>query len=193
MGAWEVTALRGAAGIVLPPYLREDQVSSGTLSWAVGAGKAVSSTPYWYARELRTEERGVLVPFADADAMADAAVALLTDDAKRHMMRKRAYMFGRNMTWSNVAHQYIDSFARALAQRATRPRLVAVSKAAERQREELPVLRLQHLRRMTDAIGLLQHAIYTVPHYEHGYTTDDNARALILTTRPPELGELVGE
>ncbi len=188
--AEELVAVIGASDIFITPYLNEEQVSSGTLSWAVGAGKTVISTPYWYAQELLAEDRGVLVPFGEHAPIAQAVTRVLNDDAKRHEMRKRAYMFGRNMTWTNVAHLYMESFTQALARGADGPRMLAESKGTERKRGELPMLRLQHLKRMTDDTGLLHHASYTVPHYSHGYSTDDNARALVFTMRLFELKEL---
>lgn len=186
----ELVAFIGAADIFITPYLSEEQVSSGTLSWAIGAGKAVISTPYWYAKELLDEGRGVLVPFGEDAPIADAVIRLLSHDAERHAMRKRGYMYGRNMTWANVAHQYIDSFGKAMAQQCAQPRTVLAPAGGQRQRSELPQIRLQHLRRMTDRTGLLKHALHNVPRYEGGYRTDDNARALLLTMKLFELGEL---
>ena len=113
--AEELVAVIGASDIFITPYLSEEQVSSGTLSWAVGAGKTVISTPYWYAQELLAEDRGVLVPFGEHAPIAQAVIDVLNDDTRRHEMRKRAYMFGRNMTWPNVAHLYVESFTRALS------------------------------------------------------------------------------
>ncbi len=191
--AEELVAVIGASDIFITPYLNEEQVSSGTLSWAVGAGKTVISTPYWYAQELLAEERGMLVPFGEHAPIAQSVIRVLNDNTMRHEMRKRAYMFGRNMTWPNVAHMYVDSFTRAVARGAQSPRMLTEDKGTERRRGELPLLRLQHLKRMTDSTGLLHHASYTVPQYDHGYLTDDNARALAFTMKLFELGELPNE
>ncbi len=114
----ELMEFLGAADIYISPYEHEAQITSGTLAWAVGAGKAVVSTPYWYAQELLAGKRGVLVPFKDSDAIANAVIRLLGNDEERNNMRKRAYLFGRDMIWSNVARTYMDSFARAREQSA---------------------------------------------------------------------------
>ena len=179
----------GAADIYISPYLCEEQVSSGTLAMAAGAGKATISTPYWYARELLDDQRGVLVPFSDSDALSRAIVNLLEDDAHRHAIRKRAYLFARNMTWSNVAQQYLEAFLRAQEHRTHRPRCLVGVRSGQLRRGQLPQISLRHLLRMTDDTGLLQHAKFSLPRYRDGYTTDDNARALILATRLRELGE----
>src|ERR1700736_2610302 len=100
----------GAADLYITPYLNEEQITSGTLAYTFGSGKAVVSTPYWRASELLAEERGVLVPFADAAAIAREVVGLLRDDTRRHAMRKNAYRIGREMVWSNVAQLYMRSF-----------------------------------------------------------------------------------
>lgn len=190
VAAEELIEFIGASDIYVTPYLSRDQITSGTLAWAVGAGKAVISTPYWYAEELLGDDRGLLVPFREHQPIADAAIRLLSDDAARHAMRKRAYMYGRSMTWPNVAHQYTDTFRRACAQRTARPRISLPATGQARKRGELPSVPLEHIRRLTDGTGLLQHACYTVPRYSDGYCTDDNGRALILMMRLAELGEL---
>ena len=109
----ELMQFIGAADIYLTPYLTEAQITSGTLAYAFGAGKAVVSTPYWHAAELLTAERGKLVPFRDAPAIAVAVVELLRDEPLRHSMRKNAYKLGRDMVWSRVAHLYVKSFEQA--------------------------------------------------------------------------------
>src|SRR5438093_2293990 len=170
----------GAADLYLTPYLSRTQIVSGTLAYSMGAGKAVVSTPYWYAAELLDEGRGLLVPFGDSEAIAARVVDLLSRDADRHAMRKRAYLLGRDMIWPVVARRYLDLFAEVREARARHLRPMFEATTLE-QRTELPDLKLDHLRTMTDDTGLLQHATYTVPNYDEGYTTDDNARALVLT------------
>jgi hypothetical protein len=167
----------GAADLYLTPYLSRTQIVSGTLAYSVGAGKAVVSTPYWYTEELLDEGRGVLVPLGDSEAIAAQVVDLLGRDADRHAMRKRAYLLGRDMIWPVVARRYLELFAEVREARARHPRPVFEAATLE-QRVELPELKLDHLWTMTDDTGLLQHATYTVPNYDEGYTTDDNARAL---------------
>lgn len=185
----ELLEFIGAADVYITPYLSQAQIVSGTLSYALGAGKAVISTPYWYAEEMLADGRGVLVPFADSEAIARAVVDLLENEAKRHAMRKRAYLFTRDMVWPQVARRYLKAFRRARQQRLERPRPPFSARTLDRSFGELPLLKLDHLRRMTDDTGLLQHAVFSVPNYAEGYTTDDNARALVLTVLLEELGE----
>ncbi len=179
----------GAADLYITPYLNEAQITSGTLAYTFGAGKAVVSTPYWHAEELLAEDRGVLVPFRDAPAMAREVIALLRDDTRRHAMRKNAYRIGREMVWSNVAQLYMRSFELSRLQGAALSRKSLVSKTLDQRPRELPELKMNHLWRMTDSTGVFQHAIFGVPNFSEGYCTDDNARAFILAVLLGELGE----
>jgi glycosyltransferase involved in cell wall biosynthesis len=183
----ELKEFIGAADLYITPYLNEAQITSGTLAYTFGAGKAVISTPYWHAAELLAEDRGVLVPFGDAPAIAREVTGLLRDETRRHAMRKNAYKLGREMTWSNVAQLYMRSFEQARLEGAVLSRKTFATKTLDQQPRELPELRLDHLSRMTDSTGMFQHAIYTVPNFSHGYCTDDNARAFILTMLLDEL------
>jgi glycosyltransferase involved in cell wall biosynthesis len=187
----ELVEFIGAADIYVTPYLNVAQIASGTLAYTVGAGKAVVSTPYWYAEELLAEGRGALVPFADPVAISERVNYMLENEAERHAVRKRAYQFGREMTWPVVAKRYIESFVRAQESRATAPRPAFTGLTLARRPPELPPLNLDHLHRFTDDTGLIQHACHTVPKYAEGYATDDNARALIVAVRLEELGELL--
>jgi glycosyltransferase involved in cell wall biosynthesis len=180
--------LIGAADIYITPYLNQAQSVSGTLAYAVGAGKAVVSTPYWHAEELLADGRGVLVPFRDPQAIAAQVTALLDNEAERDAMRKRAYLFGREMIWPTVARRYVESFERARQERSRRPRVTFATKTLREPPAKLPAVNLDHLRRLTDDVGVLQHAIFTVPNYTEGYTTDDNARALIAAVLLAEAG-----
>jgi glycosyltransferase involved in cell wall biosynthesis len=186
----ELIEFLGAADIYVSPYQHEAQITSGTLAWAVGAGKAVVSTPYWYAQELLADERGVLVPFNDPGAIAEAVNHLLENEVQRNAMRKRAYLFAREMIWPNVARAYLDSFARAREQRAQHSGPRRAYAPQPHVSDLLPETRLQHLKRLTDGTGILQHARFAVPNYHEGHTTDDNARALVLMALLDELGEL---
>src|SRR5664279_1578573 len=179
----------GAADLYITPYLNEAQITSGTLSYAFGAGKAVVSTPYWHAAELLAEDRGVLVPFGDSGAIGREVTGLLRDSTRRHAMRKNAYKLGREMVWSNTARLYMHSFEQARLQGATVSRKLFATKTLDQQPRELPEIRLDHLSQMTDSTGIFQHAILTVPNFAEGYCTDDNARAFILTTLLDELSE----
>jgi glycosyltransferase involved in cell wall biosynthesis len=179
----------GAADLYITPYLNEAQITSGTLAYTFGAGKAVVSTPYWHATELLADDRGVLVPFGDAAAIAGEVIALLGDDTRRHAMRKNAYRLGREMIWSNVAQLYMRTFEAARLQGAARSRKSLISKTLDMRPRELPELKLDHLMRMTDSTGVFQHAVFGVPNFSEGYCTDDNARAFILAVLLSELGE----
>jgi glycosyltransferase involved in cell wall biosynthesis len=179
--AEELNAFIGVADLYITPYMNKSQITSGTLAYSFGCGKAVISTPYWHAEELLAEERGVLVPFGDPKAIANEIINLLTDEPRRHAMRKKGYMLGREMIWSKTAVKYYDSFRKSrLPKIKKNPRTFAV-KTLDQKRAELPEIRLDHLDRMTDSTGLFQHAKGSIPNYSEGYTTDDNARALILT------------
>ncbi len=175
----------GVADIYITPYLNVAQITSGTLAYAFGSGKAVISTPYWHAEELLSDGRGVLVPFNDSPAIAREIIALLRDEKRRHAMRKRAFLMGREMIWPKTAEGYMESFERARRGTAASRRLNV--RTLEEKRMELPRLRLDHLIRLSDSTGMFQHAIYTLPNFAHGYCTDDNARALIATVLLEEL------
>ncbi len=184
----ELNQFIGAADIYITPYLNEAQITSGTLAYTLGAGKAVISTPYWYAEEMLAEERGVLVPFSDPDSMATQILRLLDDEQSRHAMRKRAYLFGREMIWSKVAEHYMNSFQKARIERMNSNKNPTLQiKSLSSSNDELPQLKLDHLFRMTDETGMLQHSIFTVPNYDEGYSIDDNARALIVSVLLEEL------
>ena len=189
VSAEELVEHVGAADIYITPYRQEAQIVSGTLAIALGAGKAIISTPYWHAKELLAEKRGVIVPFENPDAISEAVIALLENDAERHAMRKRAYLHSRGTTWPKTARAYMASFQRArfersLQPKATHPDDLAVVPAEST--DQLPDLNTRHLLTMTDDTGMLQHAIFSVPNTREGYTTDDNARALIVSTRLDE-------
>ncbi len=184
----ELMRFIGAADIYLTPYLTESQITSGTLAYAFGAGNAVVSTPYWHAVELLTAERGKLVPFRDAKAIAVAVVELLRDEPLRHSMRKNAYKLGRDMVWSRVAQLYMKSFQQARHDHSFVGRRSSPIKTLDEQPGQLPGMKLDHLFRMSDSTGIFQHASFTVPNFAEGYCTDDNARALVLALMLQKLG-----
>ncbi|MEE9466051.1 MAG: glycosyltransferase family 4 protein [Candidatus Neomarinimicrobiota bacterium] len=170
-----------AADIYITPYLSVDQIVSGSLSYAVGAGKPVISTGYWHAEELLAEGRGIIVPFRDSGAIAEKVCYLLGNEVARHAIRKRAYLKSRDMVWSTVAEHYLQSFIHSKEIRFDHPRPSSRKQVPEAPPAGLPTLNLDHLGQLTNTRGLLQHAIFSVPRYDHGYATDDNARALITT------------
>ncbi|HYQ44523.1 MAG TPA: glycosyltransferase family 4 protein [Polyangiaceae bacterium] len=184
----ELKRFLGAADIYVTPYLNEAQITSGTLAYAFGCGKAVVSTPYWHAQELLADGRGVLVPFGDSEAMAREICGLLHDEGRRHAMRKRAYMASREMVWSQTAERYLSTFAAARKNRSERSLKVVPRRTSESRELQLPELGFEHLKRMSDSTGMLQHARFTLPNYAEGYCIDDNARALMLTVQLEKRG-----
>jgi glycosyltransferase involved in cell wall biosynthesis len=177
----EMVEFIGAADIYITPYRHEAQVVSGTLAYAVGAGKAIISTPYWHAIELLDGRRGALVPFQNPNAIAQKTIELLDTPAVRHAMRKRAYLLGREMIWKRVAQGYMESFARVRSDRMKSPHVQFSARVTPKSLNQIPELNLNQIKRLTDDTGMFQHAIFTIPNHGEGYTTDDNARALIFT------------
>ena len=173
----ELVEFLAAADIYITPYLKPEQITSGTLAYAVGAGKAVISTPYLYARELLGDGRGILVPWRDPQAIAREVVDLLGNDAKRLALCERAAAYGRSMLWPTVARRYVESFERARTEHAERRRTAFQAKTLATRPTELPAINLEHVRLLSDETGMLQHAVFNVPHYDDGYCLDDNARA----------------
>src|SRR5436190_20722254 len=148
-----LTEFIGAADLYITPYLNEAQITSGTLAYTFGAGKAVVSTPYWHAAELLADGRGALVPFADSPAIAREVIALLRDDTRRHTIRKNAYRIGRDMIWSNVAQLYMRSFELSRLEKAAGARKSLATKTLDHKLRELPELTSSHVGRMTDSTG----------------------------------------
>jgi len=180
----------GAADIYVTPYLNEAQIISGTLAYALGMGKAVISTPYWHAQELLADGRGRLIPFRDHVALAREAVDLLDHPRECRAIQQRAYQYGRKMVWRDVGHRYLDTFAEAKRQRFRKHVSERWLEPLGLRQQRLPEIKLEHLRRMTDDTGMLQHAKYTVPDRTHGYCVDDNARALIVAVMLQDLQPL---
>jgi glycosyltransferase involved in cell wall biosynthesis len=166
--------------VYVTPYLHEAQMTSGTLAYSFGVGNAVISTPYWHARELLADGRGILVPLGDSAAIGAEIAALLIDDDRRHALRKQAYSYSRSMTWPRIAERYLATYARAA--KSHRGKLMAhQSEGSPRIASPVaPQMILTHFLSMCDDTGLLQHAIHSVPDRSHGYCVDDNARALLL-------------
>jgi glycosyltransferase involved in cell wall biosynthesis len=194
----ELTEFLSIADIYVTPYLNMEQSTSGTLAYAVGAGRVVISTPYRHARELLANGRGILVPRADSAAIAREVNSVLDDGAKRVALSQRAYEYGADKHWPTIARAYVESFERATKQheqhgRASRYAAGAHSSAA------VPEPNFEHLSLLTDQTGILQHCNFSVPSYADGYCLDDNARALLLTalvedsgTSDPKLVRMLG-
>jgi glycosyltransferase involved in cell wall biosynthesis len=188
VSAQELVELIGGADIYITPYKNKGQVVSGTLAYALSAGKAIISTPYLHAIELLDDERGVLVPFDDPQAIAAKTIEVLDDDTARHAMRKRAYLYARDMVWHRVAQQYMGSFERVYNERLRSPRASFSALSTEKTLDRFPTIKLDHLHRMTDHTGIVEHAVFVIPNYPEGYSTDDNARALIVAILLEEFG-----
>ncbi len=171
------------------PYLNEAQMTSGTLAYSFGLGKAVVSTPYWHARELLADGQGVLVPFGDAHAIGHEIAVLLTDDARRDAMRTRAYENSRAMTWARTALRYIAVFEHAQRMHARSSAMRQSLSTLTPALHDLPVARVQHFLALCDDTGLYQHAVHNVPNRAHGYCVDDNARGLLLASALNAPGE----
>ncbi|MDX8410510.1 MAG: glycosyltransferase family 4 protein [Mariprofundaceae bacterium] len=180
----------GAADIYVTPYQNEAQIISGTLAYALGMGKAVISTPYWHAQELLADDRGRLIPFRDQAALAREVIDLLDHPDACHAIQKRAYQYGRKMIWSHVGSRYLDLFTAAKYRRLRKNVPQRELEALGLRQQQLPEIKLEYLRRITDDTGILQHAKYTVPDRTHGYCVDDNARALIIVVTLQDLQPL---
>ncbi|HEY8009063.1 MAG TPA: glycosyltransferase family 4 protein [Methylocella sp.] len=174
--------------VYVTPYLNESQMTSGTLAYSFGLGKAVVSTPYWHARELLGGGRGILVPFGDSATLGSEIAHLLTDDARRQAMRERAYASSRSMTWERTAERYLTAFENA--RRGHGLRVIArQDQSAPSRAQAPPEMQIGHFLSMCDDTGLFQHAVHSVPDRSHGYCVDDNARALLLACALNNPGE----
>jgi len=167
-----------AADIFASPYLSEAQITSGALSYAMGAGAAVVSTPYWHAQELLSSERGRLFPFKDHEALSRVLLELLGSPAELRRVRVAASEFARSMAWPRIGDAYFEAIGPML--RESTPQPEHTPRRGPGPAITLPELRLDHLRRLTDDTGIIQHATYSVPARRTGYCVDDNARALIV-------------
>jgi len=160
-----------AADVYVTPYLNAAQITSGTLAYAFGCGKAVVSTPYWHAEELLADGRGVIVPFADSKALAREIRGLLGDEPRRTAMCAEAYRLGREMIWQQSAFHYMESFQKTRLGRQDQPHKPLAVRTLDERQAELPDWRLDHVQRLTDSTGMLQHATHTIPNFAEGYCT----------------------
>ncbi len=175
--------------VYVSPYLNEVQMTSGTLAYSFGLGKAVVATPFWHARELLADGRGILVPFGDAAATGKEIAALLTDDPRRQAMRRRAYASSRSMTWKRTAQRYVRAFETAQPAHSLKVIARVAQPVPSRDGATAPEMQIGHFLSMCDDTGLFQHAIHSVPDRAHGYCIDDNARALLLACALNKPGE----
>ena len=190
--------------VYVTPYLNETQMTSGTLAYSFGLGKPVVSTRYWHAKELLSDGYGILVPFADANAIGSEIAALLTNDVRRHAMRKQAYAASRSMTWPETAKRYLTAFE-MVCEPARPEKLLAtpvVYKSGYKiahtnghmtshnsKGHAIPTMKTEHFLSLCDSTGILQHAVHSVPDRAHGYCADDNARALLFASTLLNSGE----
>ncbi|MFP8878640.1 MAG: glycosyl transferase, partial [Myxococcota bacterium] len=164
-----------AADIYITPYLNEAQITSGTLAYAMGSGTAMVSTPYWHAQELLSEGRGRFFGFGESGELSKVLESLLSDEEELRRAQLMAYEYARGMTWPRVGETYVE-LARSVVSDAITPEPIP----RPHRIKSLPELRLDHLLRLTDDTGLLQHATYSIPNRRHGYCVDDNARGLLV-------------
>lgn len=190
----ELCEYLSAADLYITPYVQEEQITSGTLAYAAGMGKAIISTPYWYAKEMLSDGRGKLVPFKNENAMAGAITELFENEALQHQMRIRSYEYNRNATWKEVARQYGGLFKKIKSEHMLRPRPHNASNTGLFSKKDiglnLPRINLDHLARLTDDTGILQHAAFSVSNRNHGYCSDDNARALIVAVKAQQMQQI---
>ncbi|OCX54518.1 glycosyl transferase [Mucilaginibacter sp. PPCGB 2223] len=166
-----------AAEIYVTPYLNEAQITSGTLSYAVGAGAAIVSTPYWHATELLADNRGRLFDFKNDEQLANHIIELLSDDDLLAKIRANAYKYGQHLRWPKIGGEYINAAREACDQHDFRDKIL---KSSIIDPEIMPKFNLAHVLRLTDDTGIVQHAKYGIPNLKEGYCLDDNARALIM-------------
>lgn len=165
-----------ASDIYVTPYLNEAQITSGTLSYAIGVGSAIISTPYWHAEELLADGRGRLFNFNDSEELSTILMELFDKPELLKKLKKRAFEYGKKITWPKTGEKYIDLTNRILDSKPE----VFVKKETALDPLILPRFSLVHIKRLTDNTGIIQHAKFVVPNLKEGYCLDDNARALIM-------------
>ncbi len=165
-----------ASDIYVTPYLNEAQITSGTLSYAVGVGSAVVSTPYWHATELLADGRGRLFDFKDSDGLSTIFSDLLDNPEVLKGLRKNAYKYGRTITWPKTGGKYVSLAKNIINKKPA----VVIKKKNTINPLILPSFSLAHIKRLTDDTGIIQHAKFGIPNLKEGYCLDDNARALLM-------------
>lgn len=176
IGQKELFKYLSASDIYITPYLNEAQITSGTLSYAVGVGSAVVSTPYWHALELLAEGRGKLFKFNDPDELSKILLELLDDPSELRQIRKKAYDYGRTITWPKSGEKYLALLKEVLK---ANPEVIFKPETLI-DPLLLPPFSLDHIVRLTDDTGIIQHAKFGIPNLKEGYCLDDNSRALLM-------------
>lgn len=164
-----------ATDIYITPYLNEAQITSGTLAYAVGAGTAVVSTPYWHATEILDNGKGVLFDIGDIDQLTDVLLDLLSNPEKRNAIRQKAHEYGREITWPKVGSKYFQ-----LCSETSGEEIPGRKEVIPFDIMQLPPFTMDHIKRLTDDTGIIQHAKFGIPNLKEGYCLDDNARAVLL-------------
>lgn len=164
-----------ASDIYITPYLNEAQITSGTLAYAVGVGTAVVSTPYWHAAELLSDGKGVLFDFNDSNELTEILIDLLNNPDERNQIRKKAYEYGQEITWPKIGMKYYQ-----VAQVVAVEEIQTKKEVIPFDIMQLPPFSLDHIKRMTDDTGIIQHAKFGIPNLKEGYCLDDNARAVLM-------------
>jgi len=167
-----------ACDMYITPYLNEAQITSGTLSYAVGAGTAILSTPYWHAQELLADHRGRLFDFKDANSLAEIVNELFESDQKLNQLRSNAFEYGLHLRWPSTGEVFVDVLTEAISKFLSEKE---ISNKPIIDPDMMPAFSLAHIQRLTDDTGIVQHAKYGIPNLKEGYCLDDNSRALILT------------
>lgn len=167
--------------IYVSPYISREQIVSGALTYAIGMGKAIISTPYWHAQEMLSDGRGILVDFGDVEVLSQSLLSFMSDPDTCQLMRKKAYEFGRQMIWKEVGRHYLKLFNDVLEP-------WEIDNAETRLESPiffhttLPEIKLNHLYLLSDDVGIFQHAKFGIPDRDHGYSTDDVGRGLAVLT-----------
>ena len=162
-----------ASDIYASPYLSREQIVSGTLTYAIGMGKAIISTPYWYAEEMLSDNRGLLVDFGDTEGFKKSLLYLIENPEKCNIMRQNVYDFGRKMIWRNVGNEYTTVFHEALNNYTTYPKIRNIVNFLP---NKLPEVKVDHLKLLNDNVAIIQRTYLDVSTLHHGYSTDDGIR-----------------
>ncbi|MEK7256026.1 MAG: glycosyltransferase family 4 protein, partial [Bacteroidota bacterium] len=162
-----------ACDVYLTPYVNEAQITSGTLAYAIGAGAAIVSTPFWHAQELLAEDRGQLFDFRHSEQLAQIVTDLFNQPEKLETMRSQAAAYGKKLKWNLIGKQYLHLFQQVLEEK------IETMNDKHKLEMSLPPVNFKHVHTLTDSTGILQHAKFSLPNRHEGYCLDDNARALI--------------
>ena len=168
--------------LYLTPYLNEAQITSGTISYAMGAGACIVSTPFWHAKELLENGRGQTFAFGDSEDLAKTVCNLLDNPKEIAQIKSKAFSYGKELYWNNIGAVY-----HAMLDKVMQGYNPEKSALQNHKITSLPVFKMTHIKRLTDDFGILEHANYSIPDYKEGYCLDDNVRALILVLKATEL------